>query len=184
MASPNGGVTIVAVPVVTCRKSITERRRQCSIAAAKMHGRPRTNSTFAINLFTGPWAMTRGIGHSQREAQTHPRPPMPSCSEPVTPPRISSRFQRRLPGGRYDLVFRVGLGSDAIAARMLRRSRMTIWRWRHDRSPLPIWVADILADRVQSKIADACAARQDLNFLRQLPPRPPRALSGCCAPYR
>jgi hypothetical protein len=118
-----------------------------------------------------------------RISQLHLPDPMRSCSDPVTSPRISSRFQRRLPGGRHDLVFKVAFGSDAAAARSLRRSKMTIWRWRHDRSPVPRWVFDVLVDLVQSKVADACAARQDLNYLRQLPPKPPRRLSGCCAGY-
>jgi hypothetical protein len=119
-----------------------------------------------------------------RISQLHLPHPMRSCSDTVTSPRISSRFQRQLPGGRHDLVFRVAFGSDAAAARSLRRSKMTIWRWRHDRSPVPRWVFDVLVDLVQSKVADACAAGQDLNYLRQLPPRPPRPLTGCCARYR
>jgi hypothetical protein len=115
------------------------------------------------------------IGNSAaRISQLHLPDPMRSCSEPATSSRISSRFQRRLPGGRHDLIFRVVFGSDAAAARSLRRSKMTIWRWRHDRSPPPKWVIDILVDLVQRKVADACAARQELNYLRQLPPNPPR----------
>jgi len=106
---------------------------------------------------------------------------MPSRSAFVTSPRISSRFQRRLPGGRYDLIFKVAFGNDAVAARSLRRSKMTIWRWRHDRLSLPRWVSDILVDRVQNKVEQACAARQDLNYLRQLPPKPPEKLRGISA---
>jgi hypothetical protein len=100
-------------------------------------------------------------------------------SEMVTP----SRFERRLPGGRHDLVFRVAFGSDAAAARALHVSKMTVWRWRHDRSLVPKWVSDILVNHVQSKVAEACTARDDLRYFRQLPPRPPRPLSGCCAGY-
>jgi len=102
----------------------------------------------------------------------------------VTSSRISLRFQRRLPGGRYDLVFRVAFGSDATAARSLRRSKMTIWRWRHDRSPLPTWVADVLDGLVQKKVEQAHEAQTQLRYFRQLPPKPPRPLSGCCARNR
>ncbi len=47
----------------------------------------------------------------------------------------------------------VPLASDAAAARVLCVSKMTIWRWRHDRSPLPGWVAEILPDCLQNKVA-------------------------------
>jgi hypothetical protein len=102
---------------------------------------------------------------------------MPSCSELVT----SSPFERRLPGGRLDRVFKVAFGSNAAAARWLRVSRMSVWRWRHDRSPLPTWVADILADLIQTKVIEAHAAQDQLRDFRALPPRPPRKLTGCCA---
>jgi hypothetical protein len=93
----------------------------------------------------------------------------------------SSRFERRLPGGKYDLMFKVAFGSNAAAARALRVSIMAIWRWRHDRAPLPKWVADILADRIQTRVEEAHAAQSQLHdFLRE-PPKPPRKLSGCCA---
>jgi hypothetical protein len=94
-----------------------------------------------------------------------------------------SRFQRKIPAGRHDSAFRVVFGSDARAARALRLSRMTIWRMRHDRVPLPKWVADILADLVHTKVAEAHEAEDQLrNFLRE-PPKPARRLSGCCAGY-
>jgi hypothetical protein len=32
---------------------------------------------------------------------------------------------------------------------------MTIWRWRHDRAPLPKDVVDILVDLIQTKINEA-----------------------------
>jgi hypothetical protein len=104
---------------------------------------------------------------------------MPSCSEFVT----RSRFERRLPGGKHDLFFKVAFGSDAAAARALHLSKMTVWRWRHDRSPVPKWVSDILVNLVQNKVAEACIARDHLRYFRQLPPKPPRTLSGCCAGY-
>jgi hypothetical protein len=97
------------------------------------------------------------------------------CGSPT-----SSRFERRLPGGRHDLLFRVVFGSDARAARALKISNMTVWRWRHDRAPLPKWVADILSDLVHSKVVEAHEAQDQLrNFLRE-PPKAPRPLSGCC----
>jgi hypothetical protein len=92
---------------------------------------------------------------------------MLSRSHSVTP----SRFQRKLPGGRHDLAFKVAFGGDAKAARALRLSRMTIWRMRHDRVPLPNWIAVILADLVRTKVAEAHEADDQLrNFLRE--PKP------------
>jgi hypothetical protein len=58
---------------------------------------------------------------------------------------------------------------------------MTIWRWRHHRAPLPKWLADILADRIQTRVEEAHEAQKQLNDFRTLPPRPPRELSGYCA---
>ena|SRR5450756_2094177 len=101
---------------------------------------------------------------------------MPPRSETVT----SSRFERRVPDGRHDLVFRVAFGSDAAAARALRVSRMTIWRWRHDRTPLPRWVVEALPGLIQNKVAEAHLAQTELGYFLALPPKPPRALSGCC----
>ena len=122
-----------------------------------------------------------------RTAATMSRPHQPdkmrSCSEPVTSSRISSGFQRRVPGGRHDLIFKVAFGSNAAAARSLRRSKMTIWRWRHDRSPLPNWVTDVLEGLVQTRVEEAHAAQAQLRDFRRLPPRPPRPLSGACAGY-
>ena len=76
---------------------------------------------------------------------------MPSCSEIIT----ASRFKPRLPGGRHDLVFKVVFGSDAAAARFFGVSKMTIWRWRHDRTPLPKWVTDVLPDLIQRTVEKA-----------------------------
>jgi hypothetical protein len=104
---------------------------------------------------------------------------MPQRSQCVT----RSYFERRLPGGQYDLAFKVAFGTNGAAARALRLSKMQIWRYRHDRAPLPSWVFDILVDRVQAKVADACDARQHLNYVSQLPPKPPRRLTGCCEGY-
>jgi hypothetical protein len=89
-----------------------------------------------------------------------------------------------LAGGRFDLLFKVVFGSDAAAARYLGVSRMTVWRWRHDRSPLPKSVADILSDMVQDKVRDAHAAQNELRYFLAEPPKPPRPFSGCCAGYR
>jgi hypothetical protein len=101
---------------------------------------------------------------------------MPSSFGSVT----SSRFQRRLPGGKHDLVFKVVFGSDAVAARFFRVSRMTVWRWRHDRTPLPEWVVNAVPNLIQSKVAEAHTAQNELRYYLALPPRPPRPLSGCC----
>jgi hypothetical protein len=96
----------------------------------------------------------------------------------------SSHFERRQPGGRLDMIFRVAFGSDAAAARALRVSRMTIWRWRHDRAPLPRWVAEALPGLIQTKVTEAHLAQDELGYFLALPPKPPRKLSGCCAMYR
>jgi hypothetical protein len=88
-----------------------------------------------------------------------------------------------VPVGRHNLAFKVAFGSDARAARALHVSRMTVWRMRHDRAPLPKWIAVILADLVRTKVAEAHEADDQLrNFLRE-PPKPARRLSGCCAGY-
>jgi hypothetical protein len=94
----------------------------------------------------------------------------------VTP----SRFERRSSPGRHDLVFRVAFGSDAAAARALRVSRMTVWRWRHDRAPLPRWLVEALPDVIQSKVAEAHLAQTEFGYFLALPPKAPRVLSGCC----
>src|SRR5215831_13845688 len=103
---------------------------------------------------------------------------MPSCSGPVTP----SRFERRVPRGQLDRIF-VPLGSDATIARLLRVSKMTVWRWRHDRAPLPEWVLQALRGLVHSKVVEAHEAESALSYFVALPPRPPRRLTGCCTGY-
>ena len=106
---------------------------------------------------------------------------MPSCSESVTP----SRFERRLPAGRHDIVFKAVFGPypDGPAARYFRVARMTVWRWRHDRTPLAPRVVKALPDLVQSKVAEAHLAQTELGYFLREPPKPPRPLSGCCAGY-
>ena len=79
------------------------------------------------------------------------------------------------------MVFRVAFGSDAAAARALRVSKMTVWRWRHDRTSLPRRVIEALPDLIQTKVAEAHEAQQELRYFLALPPKPPRKLSGCCA---
>ena len=93
----------------------------------------------------------------------------------------SSRFKRRIPPGRHHIVFKVAFGSDAAAARFFGVSRMTIWRWRHDRAPLPQRIIKILPDLIHSKVAEAHEAQQDFRYFLLEPPKPPRKLSGCCA---
>ena len=95
----------------------------------------------------------------------------------------SSRFQRHLPGGRHDLVFRVAFGSDAAAARAFRVTKMTVWRWRHDRTPLPQRVVEALPDLIQNKVVEAHLAQTELRHFLALPPKPLRKLSGCCAGF-
>jgi hypothetical protein len=100
-------------------------------------------------------------------------------SEPVTPPR----FERRLPPGKLEPVFKVAFGSFGKAAKRLGFTRQTIARWARLSPPPPAWVLDALKDPVQQKITAAHAAQFELNLLLQQPPRPPRKLSGCCARY-
>jgi hypothetical protein len=58
---------------------------------------------------------------------------------------------------------------------------MTIWRWRHEKSPLPRWVLDDLAELIQKRREKDSQAAVDVSYLQQLPARPPRKPSGCCA---
>ena len=82
----------------------------------------------------------------------------------------SPRFERRLPAGRHDLVFKVAFGTDGRAARFLGVSRMTIWRWRNGRCPLPVFVLNALLELLQAKVADAHQAQQDFRYFIAEPP--------------
>jgi hypothetical protein len=93
-----------------------------------------------------------------------------------------SRFQRKIPGGRFDPLFRVVFGGTGAAARFLRVSQMQVWRWRHS-ADLPDWVAVILTDRVQETVEVAHQVQDDLRRYHSGPPKPPRRLTGCCAGY-
>jgi hypothetical protein len=93
----------------------------------------------------------------------------------------SSRFARRLPGGRHDLLFKVVFGGDAAAARFFRVSKMTIWRWRHDKAPLPKRVIDALPELLQQRVAETHLAQTEFKCFLREPPKPLRTLSGCCA---
>ena len=95
----------------------------------------------------------------------------------------SSRFERRLPGGQHKPAFKLAFGSFGAAARALHVSRTTIWRWCHDLSPLPRYVAETLADVIQNKVLEVHAAQNHLRDFLALPERPPRPLSGACAGY-
>jgi hypothetical protein len=44
-------------------------------------------------------------------------------------------------------------------------------------------VADILDGLVQKRVEQAHEAQTQLRYFRQLPPRPPRPLTGYCAGY-
>jgi hypothetical protein len=82
----------------------------------------------------------------------------------------SSHFRARLAPGRHDLVFKVVFGSDAAAARFFHVSKMTVWRWRHDRSPLPVSVIKAMPDLLQAKVAEAHQAQQDFRYFLAEPP--------------
>ena len=97
---------------------------------------------------------------------------MPSRFDSIT----SSRFKPRLPGGRHDLVFKVVFGSYAAAARFFRVSKMTIWRWRHDRTPLPEEALRILPNLLQARVAEAHEAQQDFRYFLAEPPSGPSLL--------
>jgi hypothetical protein len=95
----------------------------------------------------------------------------------------SSRFERRLPGGQHKFAFKLAFGSYGAAARALGVSRMTVYRWSHDLTLLPRYVAETLADIVQDKVLDAHAAQNHLRDFLALPEKPPCPLSGACAGY-
>jgi hypothetical protein len=88
-------------------------------------------------------------------------------------PVTSSRFKRRLPAGRHDLVFKFVFGSYAGAARFFRVSKMTIWRWCHDRGPLPEFVVRAMPNLLQGKVAEAHQAQQDFRYFLAEPPSGP-----------
>ena len=87
---------------------------------------------------------------------------------------VTSQFERRLPGGQHKPAFKLAFGSYAAAARALGVSRMTIWRWCHDLSPLPRHVAETLADIVRDKVSDAHAALNHVRDFLALPEKLPR----------
>jgi hypothetical protein len=86
---------------------------------------------------------------------------------------LSSRFKRRLPTGRHDFVFKAVFGSYAAAARFFRVSKMTIWRWCHDRDPLPESVIRAMPNLLQGKVAEAHQAQQDFRYFLAEPPSGP-----------
>ncbi len=142
---------------------------------------PLVSDRFKANSCACSFVRTRPLG-SAGIGPTRPcKPPlltnMPSSFGSVT----LSRFERRLPGGRHDFLFKVVFGSDATAARFFGVSKMTIWRWRHDRSPLPRHVAEALFSLVQDRVAEAHLAQTELRTFLREPPKPPRGLTGCCA---
>jgi hypothetical protein len=78
-------------------------------------------------------------------------------------------------------MFRVAFGNDATAARYLKVSRYSVWRWRHDRAPLPKWVAEKMQNLAHNKVVEAHEAERQLRDFLSLPQKLPRKLSGCCA---
>jgi len=91
---------------------------------------------------------------------------MPACSGLVT----SRRFERRVAPGRFHSVFRLLFGGDGAAAKYFQVRKMTVWRWRHDRSPLPEYVIRALPDLLQDKVAEAHQAQQDFRYFLAEPP--------------
>jgi hypothetical protein len=75
-----------------------------------------------------------------------------------------------VPAGRHDLLFQVVFGGDGSAARYFRVSRMQVWRWRHDRSPLPVSVIKVLPGLLQAKVAEAHEAQQEFRYFLAEPP--------------
>jgi hypothetical protein len=82
----------------------------------------------------------------------------------------SPRFERLVPAGRHDLAFRVAFGTDGRTARFFGVTRMTVWRWRHERSPLPLFVIKALPDILQAKVAEAHEAQQEFRYFLAEPP--------------
>jgi hypothetical protein len=91
---------------------------------------------------------------------------MLNCFDTVTP----TRFERRLAPGKHHLVFKVVFGSYAAAARFFGVCKMTVWRWCHDRSPLPEEVLRALPDLLQANVAEAHQAQQDFRYFLAEPP--------------
>jgi len=60
-------------------------------------------------------------------------------------------------------------------------SPMTVWRWRHDRAPLPKRVIEALPELIQERVAEAHLAQTEFGYFLREPRKPPRKLSGCCA---
>jgi hypothetical protein len=50
---------------------------------------------------------------------------------------------------------------------------MTVWRWRHDRSPLPVFILNLLPNLLQSKVAEAHEAQQAFRYFFAEPPSGP-----------
>src|SRR5262245_2116098 len=103
-----------------------------------------------------------------------------SCTKTVT----STRFERRLPPGRLEPVFREAFGTFGKAACRLRVTRQTIARWARLTPPPPRWVLDELKDIIQKRVEAVHFAQNELKYYMAEPPRPPRKLSGCCAGYQ
>jgi hypothetical protein len=104
---------------------------------------------------------------------------MLSRSNSVTSPR----FERRLPLGRLEPIFKAAFGTFGKAAAHLGVTRQTIAHWARLAPPPPGWVLEALKGPVQKKVEEAHAAQFELNLLLKQPPKPPRKLSGCCARY-
>ena len=82
------------------------------------------------------------------------QPPMSEPKRSRCTTVTSPRFERRTPPGRHDRIFKVIFGTDSAASSHYKKTRMTIWRWRHDKAPLPNWVSDDLAGLIQKRVAE------------------------------
>ena len=108
---------------------------------------------------------------------------MSAAETPRSDSVTSSRFERRLPPGKLEPVFKTAFGTFGKAAARLGVTRQTIARWARLTPPPPRWVLEALKDPIQKNVEEAHAAQFELNILLKRPPEPRRELSGCCAGY-
>ena len=90
---------------------------------------------------------------------------------------LQSRFQRKRLGGRHDFLFKVVFATNAASALRLRVSRMGVSHWRHDRAPLPSWIAEILTDLVQKWVDQPTRRRMTCDVKRTCPKNMNRPLT-------
>ena len=103
---------------------------------------------------------------------------MSSCSSTVT----RSCFERRLPPGKLEPMFKLAFGTFGKAAAYFHVERQTIARWSRLSPPPPRRFLDDLAERIQEKIREVHHVQTELGYYLAEPARSPRKPSGCCAP--